>query len=117
HGTCVPLPEYPWQRERFWLDGSAAAPGFEASAPQSSSFEFGRRIEIADDPSKEIWISQCDRRVCEPWFQHQLFGRSILPASAVERGALMRGGAGGAASRRVGGVRLAEHAGSRRRSL
>ncbi|WP_438004842.1 SDR family NAD(P)-dependent oxidoreductase [Sorangium sp. So ce321] len=30
-GRCVPLPAYPWQRERYWIEGGALAP--ELSAP------------------------------------------------------------------------------------
>ena len=26
-GRCVPLPAYPWQRERFWLEATPAGPG------------------------------------------------------------------------------------------
>ncbi|XXT16878.1 SDR family NAD(P)-dependent oxidoreductase [Sorangium sp. So ce429] len=29
-GRCVPLPSYPWQRERYWLEESAAEPEPEA---------------------------------------------------------------------------------------
>ncbi|MGK3959667.1 SDR family NAD(P)-dependent oxidoreductase [Sorangium sp. So ce118] len=30
-GRCVPLPSYPWQRERYWIEGSATVAGTQRS--------------------------------------------------------------------------------------
>ncbi|WP_437606620.1 SDR family NAD(P)-dependent oxidoreductase [Sorangium sp. So ce834] len=30
-GRCVPLPAYPWQRERYWIEGGAPAPARSAT--------------------------------------------------------------------------------------
>ncbi len=43
-GTCVPLPPYPWQRERFWLESAAEEPASRPAGPDTGHPLLGRRI-------------------------------------------------------------------------
>ncbi|MCC7361294.1 MAG: type I polyketide synthase [Anaerolineales bacterium] len=84
-GAVVPLPAYPWQRERFWLAASTdelvggAVAGRRASAANAL---LGEQRAVADAPNRVLWENTYEPRYFPPLFQHHLFGRAVLPASA-----------------------------------
>jgi acyl transferase domain-containing protein/acyl carrier protein len=45
HGACVPLPSYPWQRERLWVDIPQVSAAMPRSAPDHPLL--GRRLRSA----------------------------------------------------------------------
>ncbi|AKT40598.1 type I polyketide synthase [Chondromyces crocatus] len=83
-GRVVPLPAYPWQRERFWLDtqtppvvhhGKVAASGQHPllGAPFTSSRHPGEQFWQQNDVSRRVpWLSD-----------HRIGDDEILPGSAT----------------------------------
>jgi myxalamid-type polyketide synthase MxaD len=93
-GTVVPLPAYPWQRERFWLAAGSealASGGAIASRPSAGSRSasiLGERIELAGETGRVVWENTYDSRFDPHLLQHRIFGRPIMPASAYVEAAL-----------------------------
>jgi acyl transferase domain-containing protein/acyl carrier protein len=84
-GRCVPLPTYPWQRERHWLDLNEGAPHItktEANpAPTKVVFVFpgqgsqwpGMALQLLDtEPVFRATMGECDAAI------HQEAGFSVL---------------------------------------
>ncbi len=57
-GNLVPLPAYPWQRERFWFEEGARRHGVRAGTGGG----LGERIEIASEPGLSVWSIDLRRR-------------------------------------------------------
>ncbi|WP_437568146.1 SDR family NAD(P)-dependent oxidoreductase [Sorangium sp. So ce542] len=69
-GRCVPLPAYPWQRERYWIEGAAPAPSAAAEAPGDAeellhavAWHLGEpaRPPAASRPPRGAWLLLLDR--------------------------------------------------------
>ncbi|WP_437996726.1 SDR family NAD(P)-dependent oxidoreductase [Sorangium sp. So ce185] len=71
-GRCVPLPAYPWQRERYWIEGAAPAPGRSAAAEATGVAEEllyavawhrgePARPPAASRPPRGAWLLLLDR--------------------------------------------------------
>jgi acyl transferase domain-containing protein/NADPH:quinone reductase-like Zn-dependent oxidoreductase/NAD(P)-dependent dehydrogenase (short-subunit alcohol dehydrogenase family)/acyl carrier protein len=87
-GRRVPLPTYPWQRERYWIE-----------TPASAAASDGRRVHAGDHPllgeahvlsthtSTRLWETTLDRMRL-PWLDdHRVQGAVVLPGAAfVEMG-------------------------------
>ncbi|MGB9513234.1 MAG: beta-ketoacyl synthase N-terminal-like domain-containing protein, partial [Candidatus Acidiferrum sp.] len=91
-GQCVPLPFYPWQRERCW---------FEASAGDGDSFRdrvgpsgagihplLGRHFEPAHPAGTHFWETTLDKNSRPYMDDHRIHGGAVLPASAYVEMAL-----------------------------
>lgn len=74
-GMAVPLPAYPWQRQRYWLD-EAQHSGLAAVYP-----DLGPVIEVAGE---ETILRECEIRLEEcPWLEdHKVDGTVVFPAAA-----------------------------------
>ncbi|HEY6323292.1 MAG TPA: type I polyketide synthase, partial [Thermoanaerobaculia bacterium] len=80
--VVVPLPAYPWQRERFWL-----APAGRGSAPARARDAaghplLGERFRSACDPERHFFEAEIDLGSCPELADHQVNGRAVLPAAA-----------------------------------
>ncbi|MBC7840744.1 MAG: type I polyketide synthase [Gemmatimonadaceae bacterium] len=82
-GTVVPLPLYPWQRERFWHDTSAVAARAVAT-PKATSYPFlGARIDSAAEGGGTEWDVRFSTDEA-PWLaDHVVRGSAIVPAAAL----------------------------------
>ncbi|HEY7213099.1 MAG TPA: type I polyketide synthase, partial [Thermoanaerobaculia bacterium] len=90
-GRCIPLPAYPWQRERFWIGAPAAVDrrrGFSLRnghpllgppvRPALAASQIVREVEIAVDDL--------------PFLRdHRVAGTAVLPAAAILEMALAAG--------------------------
>ncbi len=70
----VPLPTYPWQRERFWLDTGAASSS--ATHPL-----LGRRVVLAHDPAASVWQCALDAGAAAFLRDHRVNGELLFPAA------------------------------------
>jgi acyl transferase domain-containing protein/NADPH:quinone reductase-like Zn-dependent oxidoreductase/NAD(P)-dependent dehydrogenase (short-subunit alcohol dehydrogenase family)/acyl carrier protein len=76
-GNLVKLPAYPWQRERFWMQSSAAKTGFRSVSGHP----------LAGEPLKTatgawVWTTKLSAEA-HPWLKdHAVGGTALLPASA-----------------------------------
>ena len=82
-GRLVPLPAYPWQRERFWLGPESAARRHERVAGASSESIWRWRSSIKSAAHDETYFFEIDlgaelvRRLSD----HQVQGAPILPGA------------------------------------
>ncbi|MFI1867537.1 type I polyketide synthase [Streptomyces jumonjinensis] len=74
----VPLPTYPWQRERYWI----AAPGPAAAvAGPSTAPLLGSRLDLADEGG--VRFDSLAGVSTLPWLRdHRVFGSLVLPGVA-----------------------------------
>ncbi len=92
----VPLPTYPFQRSRYWLDSSGGA-GDPVSAGQAAAEHplLGASIPLAG--SAEVLLTGRIARRTHPWLaDHALGGVALLPGTALVELALWAGGEVGA---------------------
>ncbi|AGC45622.1 polyketide synthase [Myxococcus stipitatus DSM 14675] len=79
-GRVVPLPPYPWQRKRYWLD-DAVLP--VAAAPERLTSLKGRPVSVAQGLEGQVFELELGSTSL-PWLgAHRLGGVAVLPASAL----------------------------------
>ena len=91
--TRVPLPPYPWQKERYWLDGmtthSVGLDSLSGSVnlgalvgPDGRRFPqplIGRAIESSVDPDSQVWERAISLASHPILADHTVLDRSIMP--------------------------------------
>ena len=75
--TPVPLPTYPWQKERFWLDGMSNQPGGLRS--QYPHPLIGTGTESSVDPETIVWERAISLESHPMLADHTVLDRSIMP--------------------------------------
>jgi acyl transferase domain-containing protein len=88
-GHCVPLPSYPWQRERCWME--PADPHRDPPVPRLDSSShplLGRHFKSAQPGGTHFWEATLDRTVVPYLDDHRIQGVALLPASAFVEMAL-----------------------------
>ncbi|AKQ65466.1 Malonyl CoA-acyl carrier protein transacylase [Myxococcus hansupus] len=96
-GQRVPLPAYPWQRERFWMEPASRT----ARAARSASAHplIGERIDLsAQGEVSRLWQVQLGPKHVPLLAEHRVQGVPALPAAAMAEMAL------GAAKQALGGA-------------
>ena len=82
----VSLPAYPWQRERFWLDGAPARPGWSERVTETSGQAIhpllGSRVTLAHAPASYVWQTELDPAAALFLRDHRVNGSIVVPASA-----------------------------------
>ena len=85
-GRCVPLPSYPWQRERFWLEPSAGGiRSHRAHASRSGTGNhplLGGHFNSPHPAGTQFWETTLDRNSLPYLDHHRIHGVAVLPASA-----------------------------------
>ena len=79
--TRVPLPPYPWQKERYWLDGMTKHPG----GPDGGWYPhplIGRAVESSVDPGSRVWERPISLASHPILTDHTVLDRSIMPLVA-----------------------------------
>jgi myxalamid-type polyketide synthase MxaE and MxaD len=80
--ASVALPRYPWQRERFWLEGTggedAARPALRGSPEHPL---LGVRVEAADRPEVWLWESVWSPNAPACRYAHELQGLQVFAAA------------------------------------
>lgn len=71
--TSVQLPRYPWQKERYWLDGMGQQPGGQYPHPL-----IGPAVESSVDPDSRIWERAISLESHPILADHKVLGRSIM---------------------------------------
>ena len=84
-GTCMPLPLYPWQRERFWLDTPAGASksreyGGDAGGERHTEL-LGDSTGLAHPKGSMVWHTELDLRILGFLEDHRVGDDMVLPAA------------------------------------
>lgn len=91
--TRVPLPSYPWQKERYWLDGLPVHPGGLDNRDNSDYLGgqggpagqrylhplIGRVVESSVDPDSRVWERAISLASHPILADHTVLDRSIMP--------------------------------------
>ncbi len=84
---CVPLPSYPWQRERHWLQPAAAAP--EGAARRRPAITeaaahpiLGEPIAVATQPADRFWEQRISLEALPYLRDHSLQSEVVFPGCA-----------------------------------
>jgi hybrid polyketide synthase / nonribosomal peptide synthetase FtdB len=90
-GRCIPLPAYPWQRERFWIAGPSRTSRRKGPSRRDGHPLLGpplRPALAASQIFREVEIAAADL----PFLRdHRVAGTAILPAAAILEMALAAG--------------------------
>jgi acyl transferase domain-containing protein/surfactin synthase thioesterase subunit/acyl carrier protein len=81
-GRRVPLPTYPWQRQRHWVERTSGTPGTPGARGTSTGHPLlGVRLATAgDDAVYELMLSTS---TAEWVAQHRVNGKVVLPGTAL----------------------------------
>ncbi|MFP2958443.1 SDR family NAD(P)-dependent oxidoreductase, partial [Myxococcus sp. 1LA] len=101
-GTPLPLPTYPWQHKRYWLD-AVASPVAAVVEPVTSLK--GRPVSVAHGVDGQVFELELGS-TSPPWLgAHRLGGIAVVPASAlVELGMSAAAEALGSGGRVLSGI-------------
>lgn len=72
--TPIPLSSYPWQKERYWLDGITDQPGVRYTHPL-----IGPVVESSVDPDSQVWERAISLESHPILADHTVLDRSIMP--------------------------------------
>jgi acyl transferase domain-containing protein/acyl carrier protein len=81
---CVRLPFYPWQRERFWLEGTEAGNGRKKRVARRNGkgHLLGTHLRSAADSGTHFWEMELNTRLLPYLGDHRVQGVAVLPAAA-----------------------------------
>ena len=81
--VVVPLPAYPWQRERFWLEPPARGRGAPALSGDGAGHPLlGEPFRSALDPERHFFQAEIGLEACPELADHLVGGRAVLPAAS-----------------------------------
>jgi myxalamid-type polyketide synthase MxaE and MxaD len=75
----VPLPKYPWQRERYWIDAQQTAP--ERKRGHAHPL-LGESLRLGASPWSYIWETDLAKDFPHYLADHKVFDRVVFPGSA-----------------------------------
>jgi myxalamid-type polyketide synthase MxaE and MxaD len=82
-GRCVPLPLYPWQRERYWFEPSTDAHQEQVARSGTGKHPvLGWPFAPAHPAGTRFWERTLDRNSLPYLDDHRIQGVAVLPASA-----------------------------------
>ncbi|MFI6824211.1 SDR family NAD(P)-dependent oxidoreductase [Micromonospora sp. NPDC050187] len=89
-GAVVRLPDYPWQRERYWADEPATGP---AHARHTGGHPLlGGHVESSLDRGAHLWTTEIDVDALPYLTDHRVRGQVVVPATAYVEMALAAAG-------------------------
>ncbi len=95
-GRCVRLPSYPWQRERYWIEGETDETGRPvrpsvAKRDRGGHPLLGRHTRSAVHPDTHFWELELSVGSAPYLGDHQIRGSVVLPGAAYVEMALAAG--------------------------
>jgi acyl transferase domain-containing protein/acyl carrier protein len=87
---CVRLPFYPWQRERFWFEGTGAGNGWKKPVARRNGkgHLLGMHLRSAAESGTHFWEMNLNTRLLPYLADHRVQGLAVLPATAYVEMAL-----------------------------
>lgn len=79
---CVPLPAYPWQRERFWFDQETGTSVRKPTNINAKSPLIGTRTRSAVEPGKQFWQRPISSESIPFLKDHRVQSEMVVPATA-----------------------------------
>ncbi len=86
-GQVIPLPLYPWQHERYWIDAVQKNGAFGAARlrqsgkPQKRHPLLGTYTAVAHPPGTHMWELELDLERLPYLSDHRIHGVALLPAA------------------------------------
>nr|AYM54555.1 hypothetical protein [Racemicystis crocea] len=95
-GRVVSLPTYPWQRERYWIEGAASAlvaPREDEGAGRACSGHvlLGASLSSSAHPEEHLWEQPLRVETIAYLADHRVQGEVVIPAAAYVEMALAAG--------------------------
>jgi acyl transferase domain-containing protein len=88
-GRCVPLPSYPWQRERFWLEAPVLEGQVAVRRDDAAEHPLlGRPLHLAAQSGARYWEVMLALESLPYLADHQVGGAALVPGSAFVEMAL-----------------------------
>jgi acyl transferase domain-containing protein/acyl carrier protein len=78
HRSRVPLPTYPFERRRYWLENPACYPKPPRVESEAHPL-LGRRVEIAGDSEAHVWEKRISLERLPYLADHRAFGNPVFP--------------------------------------
>lgn len=78
----VPLPSYPWQRQRLWLDAGPSSAPEEVARPDRHPL-LGRKVEVAAPRGHFLWQTRLTLDQVPFFADHCVQDLVVLPAAAM----------------------------------
>ncbi|MEW6735025.1 MAG: type I polyketide synthase [Acidobacteriota bacterium] len=88
-GKCVPLPNYPWQRERFWMQPTTRQYWIQSNVDHNRSHPLlNRHWRSAINPDTHFWETELSTKLFPYLNDHCVHESIIFPAAAYVEMAL-----------------------------
>lgn len=85
-GSCVSLPAYPWQRERYWVEEASSGPsargrqlGGSLDAPAHPLL--GHKFTVSTQPGALFWEQQLSLHRSPMLNEHRVKGQAVFPGT------------------------------------
>jgi acyl transferase domain-containing protein len=78
----IPLPAYPWQRDRFWFDEGTTEAAQRGASVKRKSPLIGPHIRPAVEPATNLWQRDLGSAAFPFLKDHRLYGEIVIPAGA-----------------------------------
>ncbi|MEW6729942.1 MAG: SDR family NAD(P)-dependent oxidoreductase [Acidobacteriota bacterium] len=86
--SFVPMPHYPWQRERYWIEKNDLADSTLENHLTGTHPLLGKHLKTAQYTGTQFWESDLNPQLLTYLMDHKLQGASLLPATAYVEMAL-----------------------------
>ena len=81
-GRVVSLPSYPWQRERYWVEGNGRQERGRGRRPAGAHPLLGESVQPSTQPGTRLWEVELSPEAQPYLADHRVQGAVVVPAAA-----------------------------------